>query len=343
MWILYAFGSALFAGLTSILAKCGIKKTDSTVATAIRTIVVLLMSYIMVVIMGSQGQLTEINTKTWIFLVLSGMATGGSWLCYFKALQLGDVNKVVPVDKSSTVLTIILAFLFLHEGISLLKALCVAFIGAGTYMMNQKKEGEAKNSKNGWFLYASLSAVFAALTSILGKIGIEGVESTLGTTIRTFVVLIMAWIMVFATGKARDLKSPDKGELIRDGKDAAIFAVGSMVVPAQAAAERLAAETGLEAAVFDARWVKPLPEKQLLELAGRFDRILCIEENALEGGFSSAVLELLSDNGALKGQHIRRMGLPDAFIEHGAQPLLRGNLGLDADGILAALRDLLRS
>ena len=136
---------------------------------------------------------------------------------------------------------------------------------------------------------------------------------------------------------------PDKGELIRDGKDAAIFAVGSMVVPAQAAAERLAAETGLEAAVFDARWVKPLPEKQLLELAGRFDRILCIEENALEGGFSSAVLELLSDNGALKGQHIRRMGLPDAFIEHGAQPLLRGNLGLDADGILAALRDLLRS
>lgn len=214
MWILYAFGSALFAGLTSILAKCGIKKTDSTVATAIRTIVVLLMSYIMVVIVGSQGQLTEINTKTWIFLVLSGMATGGSWLCYFKALQLGDVNKVVPVDKSSTVLTIILAFLFLHEGISLLKALCVAFIGTGTYMMIQKKEGVSKDSKNGWLLYASLSAVFAALTSILGKIGIEGVESTLGTTIRTFVVLIMAWIMVFATGKARDLKSPDKGELI---------------------------------------------------------------------------------------------------------------------------------
>ena len=197
MWILYAFGSALFAGLTSILAKCGIKKTDSTVATAVRTIVVLFMSYMMVLIIGSQDQIVEIGTKTWVFLILSGLATGASWLCYFRALQLGDVNKVVPVDKSSTVLTIIMAFFFLNESISLLKALCVIAIGAGTYMMIQKKSSDEIQSKNGWFLYASLSAAFAALTSILGKIGIEGVESNLGTAIRTLVVLIMAWTVSY--------------------------------------------------------------------------------------------------------------------------------------------------
>ena len=206
MWILYAFGSALFAGLTSILAKCGIKKTDSTVATAVRTIVVLFMSYMMVLIIGSQDQIVEIGTKTWVFLILSGLATGASWLCYFRALQLGDVNKVVPVDKSSTVLTIIMAFFFLNESISLLKA--------GTYMMIQKKSSDEIQSKNGWFLYASLSAVFAALTSILGKIGIEGVESNLGTAIRTLVVLIMAWMMVFAEGKTGQIRSLDRRELI---------------------------------------------------------------------------------------------------------------------------------
>ena len=214
MWILYAFGSALFAGLTSILAKCGIKKTDSTVATAVRTIVVLFMSYMMVLIIGSQDQIVEIGTRTWVFLILSGLATGASWLCYFKALQLGDVNKVVSVDKSSTVLTIIMAFFFLNESISLLKTLCVIAIGAGTYMMIQKKSSDEIRSKNGWFLYASLSAVFAALTSILGKIGIEGVESNLGTAIRTLVVLIMAWMMVFAEGKTGQIRSLDRRELI---------------------------------------------------------------------------------------------------------------------------------
>ena len=159
MWILYAFGSALFAGLTSILAKCGIKKTDSTVATAVRTIVVLFMSYMMVLIIGSQDQIVEIGTRTWVFLILSGLATGASWLCYFKALQLGDVNKVVPVDKSSTVLTIIMAFFFLNESISLLKTLCVIAIGAGTYMMIQKKSSDEIRSKNGWFLYLALGSI----------------------------------------------------------------------------------------------------------------------------------------------------------------------------------------
>lgn len=214
MWILYAFGSAPFAGLTSILSKCGIKKTDSTVATAVRTIVVLFMSYMMVLIIGSQDQIVEIGTRTWVFLILSGLATGASWLCYFKALQLGDINKVVPVDKSSTALTIIMAFFFLNESISLLKTLCVIAIGAGTYMMIQKKTSDEIQSKNGWFLYAPLSAVFAALTSILGKIGIEGVESNLGTAIRTLVVLIMAYMMVFAEGKTGQIRSLDRRELI---------------------------------------------------------------------------------------------------------------------------------
>lgn len=214
MWILYAFGSALFAGLTSILAKCGIKHTDSTVATALRTIVVLLMSYVMVLINGTQNQIFDIGGSTWLFLILSGMATGASWLCYFKALQIGDVNKVVPVDKSSTVLTIILAFIFFQEKITLIKGLCVIAIGLGTYMMIQKSsQAEEKQAQKGWFLYASLSAVFASLTAILGKIGIEGVDSTLGTAIRTAVVLIMAWMMVLVTGKGDKLKETPKNEL----------------------------------------------------------------------------------------------------------------------------------
>ena len=214
MWILYAFGSALFAGLTSILAKCGIKKTDSTVATALRTIIVLIMSFIMVIIVGSGNTLTSIGAKTWIFLVLSGLATGCSWLCYFKALQLGDVNKVVPVDKSSTIFTIILAFIFLQEELTWIKAACVIIIAIGTYMMIQKKEETKKETfKRSWLIYAFLSAIFAALTSILGKIGIDGVESNLGTTIRTAVVLVMAWIVVFASGKGEKIKETPKSEL----------------------------------------------------------------------------------------------------------------------------------
>ena len=215
MWVVFAFGSALFAGLTSILAKCGIRKTDSDAATAIRTCVVLIFSWIMVLIAGSAPTITNLGAKTWIFLVLSGLATGASWLCYFRALQLGDVNKVVPIDKSSTILTILLALIFLGEKITWLKGAAIVLIGAGTFLMIEKKaaDGEKKEKKS-WLIYAVLSAVFASLTSILGKIGIEGVESNLGTAIRTGVVLIMAWLIVFIKGKQHTLKSIPKKELL---------------------------------------------------------------------------------------------------------------------------------
>ncbi len=215
MWIVYAFGSAFFAGLTSILAKCGIRKTDSDAATAIRTIVVLIFSWLMVLIVGSAPTITTLSTKTWVFLILSGFATGASWLCYFKALQMGDVNKVVPIDKSSTVLTIILAFIFLGEEISAMKLAAVVLIGGGTFMMIEKKDVTANAPSGGksWLIYALLSTVFASLTAILGKIGIEGVESNLGTAIRTCVVLVMAWVVVFAKGKKHTLRGIPKNEL----------------------------------------------------------------------------------------------------------------------------------
>lgn len=215
MWILYAFGSAVFAGLTSILAKCGIKNTDSNVATAIRTIIVLIFSWMMVFLAGAQSGLAAVEPKTWIFLIMSGLATGGSWLCYFRALQIGDINKVVPIDKSSTVLTIVLAFIFLHEQVSLLKLVCVILIAIGTFMMIQKKENvkvKESNSK-AWLFYAVLSAVFASLTSILGKVGIENINSNLGTAIRTCVVLVMAWIVVFVTGKQKTIREISGREL----------------------------------------------------------------------------------------------------------------------------------
>ncbi|MGM9657679.1 MAG: EamA family transporter [Eubacteriales bacterium] len=214
MWILFAIGSALFAGATSVLAKCGIKKTDSTVATAVRTVVVLAMSFVMVLIVGSLGGIRDISSKTWVFLILSGIATGASWLCYFRALQFGDVNKVVPIDKSSTILTLLLAFIVLGEPITWLKGVCVVLIAAGTYMMiERKKNDEKKETRRSWIVYAVLSAVFAALTSILGKIGISGVESNLGTMIRTAVVLLMSWLMVFATGKTSSLRGISGKEL----------------------------------------------------------------------------------------------------------------------------------
>ncbi len=213
MWMLLALGSALFAGLTSILAKCGIKSTDSTVATAIRTAVVLPLSFLMVLIIGSLGEIDGISTETWVFLILSGIATGASWLCYFRALQTGDVNKVVPIDKSSTTLTIILAFLILQEPVTWLKGICVVLIAVGTLMMIEKKDSTAEGKGRSWLLYACLSAVFAALTAILGKIGIEGVESNLGTMIRTFVVLLMSWMMVFVTGKKEKIHGIPKKEL----------------------------------------------------------------------------------------------------------------------------------
>lgn len=215
MWILYAAGSAFFAGITSILAKCGIRKTDSDVATAVRTIVVLLFSWLMVLITGTWTGITEISGKTLLFLILSGLATGASWLCYFHALQKGDINKVVPIDKSSTVITILLAFIFLHEGLTWEKAISIVLIGAGTMFMITRKESVSDTGKQGgnWLIYAILSAVFASLTAILGKIGIEGIDSNLGTAIRTTVVLVMAWGMVFITGKQQKVKEIQKEEL----------------------------------------------------------------------------------------------------------------------------------
>ena len=213
MWILFAFGSAFFAGITAILAKCGIRKTDSTVATAVRTIVVLLFSWLMVFVVGSQDQLGSIDPNTWLFLILSGLATGASWLCYFRALQLGDINKVVPVDKSSVILTMLLAFLFLQEPITPFGGVGVVLIAAGTFLMIEKKDVKQKeDQKKSWFLYAAGSAIFASLTYILGKIGISGVESNLGTAIRTAVVLLMAWVMVFVAGKAGEVRKIPKNE-----------------------------------------------------------------------------------------------------------------------------------
>lgn len=214
MWILFAFGSAFFAGITAILAKCGIRKTDSDTATAIRTIVVLFFSWLMVLITGSAKTIGNLSGTTWLFLILSGLATGASWLCYFKALQLGDINKVVPIDKSSTVLTILLAFIFLGEQITAIKGIAIVLIALGTFLMIEKKKTDTEKSKSkSWLIYAVLSAVFASLTSILGKIGIEGVESNLGTAIRTSVVLVMAWLLVFAKGKQHTEKGVPKSEL----------------------------------------------------------------------------------------------------------------------------------
>ena len=213
MWVLFAFGSAMLAGLTSVLAKCGIKKTDSTVATAIRTIVVLIFSWLMVFVVGSQETISAIGGRTLLFLVLSGLATGASWLCYFKALQLGDVNKVVPIDKSSTVLTILLAAIFLQEGVGLTKGIGVVLIAVGTFLMIEKKQSGGETKSAAWLWYALGSAVFASLTAILGKVGISGVESNLGTAIRTGVVLLMSWVMVFVTGKQGALKAIPKNEL----------------------------------------------------------------------------------------------------------------------------------
>lgn len=230
MWIFYAIGSSFFAGITAVLAKCGIRKTDSDVATAIRTIVVWLFSWLMVLITGTWSGITQIGGKTLLFLILSGLATGASWLCYFHALQKGDINKVVPIDKSSTVLTILLALIFLQEGLTWGKIAAAILIGAGTLLMISKAPSDGGNVSSGysgneaepeenpqksreWLVYAVLSAVFASLTAILGKIGIAGIDSNLGTAIRTTVVLLMAWLMVFFAGKQREVKEIEKREL----------------------------------------------------------------------------------------------------------------------------------
>lgn len=211
MWLIFALASALFAGIMSILAKIGIKDVDSNLATALRTVIVAVFAWLMVFIVGSESAIPGIDAKTLTFLILSGLATGGSWLCYFKALQIGDVNKVVPVDKTSTVLTILLASIFLGEGMSLLKIGSIALIGFGTYLMIERKEESSNTARgSGWLIYAALSAVFASLTAILGKVGIVGIESNLGTAIRTMVVLVMAWLIVFMQGKHRGVRRIDR-------------------------------------------------------------------------------------------------------------------------------------
>lgn len=206
MWIIFAVLSAFFAGITAVLSKVGIKNVNSNLGTSIRTIVVFIFAWLMVFVVGSQNTITDIGSRTLVFLILSGIATGASWLCYFHALKYGDVNKVAPIDKSSTILTMLLAFIFLHEEITWLKAVCIVLIGLGTYMMIEKRESDKEKNEGAWLMFAVLSAVFAALTSILGKIGISGIDSTLGTAIRTFVVLIMAWVVVFYTKSTDGIK-----------------------------------------------------------------------------------------------------------------------------------------
>ncbi len=215
MWIFMAVLSAFFAGITAILAKCGIRKTDSDIATAIRTVVVLAFSILMSLLVGSLGDISLISTKSFVFLILSGLATGASWICYFKALSLGDVNKVVPIDKSSTILSVLLAILIFQETNHILvKLIGTAFLSVGIYLMVEKKKPDHQAETRRWIVYAVLSAVFAALTSILAKIGIADVESNLATAVRTFVVLVMAWGIVFAKGKQNQVKGMDKRELV---------------------------------------------------------------------------------------------------------------------------------
>ena len=215
IWLVAAILSAAFAGLTSILAKCGIKKTDSDLATALRTIVVLAFSWIMVLVVGSVHTITTIEPNSLIFLILSGLATGASWICYFKALSVGDINKVVPIDKSSTILTVLFAIVCFGETSNLaVKLIATAILAVGIFLMVEKKQADRKSERRSWMIYAILSAVFAALTSVLAKVGISGVESNLGTAIRTGVVLVMAWIIVFARGKQKEIKYIDKKELL---------------------------------------------------------------------------------------------------------------------------------
>lgn len=214
-WIIAAVFSAVFAGLTSILAKCGIKKTDSDLATALRTIVVLAFSWIMVFVVGSQTTIADIGPKALIFLILSGLATGASWICYFKALSMGDINKVVPIDKSSTILTVLLAIICFGETSNLVvKLIATAILALGIFLMVEKKKSTSQAQGRSWMIYAILAAVFAALTSILAKVGISGVESNLGTAIRTAVVLVLSWGIVFARKKHTGLRTIDKKELI---------------------------------------------------------------------------------------------------------------------------------
>lgn len=211
MWILYAFCAALFAGLTSILAKIGMAQTDSNVATALRTGIVVVFAWLVVLVEGSHAAISAVDGKSWLFLVLSGLSTGASWLCYFKALQSGNVNVVVPIDKSSTILAMLLAFVLLGEPLTPLKWVCMALIGIGTYAMIQRqKDAPPSKAATRSILYAGLAALFAAVTSIFGKIGVAGIPANLGTAIRTVVVLFMAWLVVLVTGKLGGVRHIDR-------------------------------------------------------------------------------------------------------------------------------------
>ena len=216
MWMIAAVLSAFFAGITAILAKCGIRKTDSDLATALRTIVVLVFSWIIVVVSDSLASIAQLTPRALFFLLLSGLATGASWLCYFKALSLGDVNKVAPIDKSSTVLTVLIAIICFSETDHLAaKLVGTILLAAGILLMAEQKSSSSDSRTSGtWLFYAVCSAVFAALTSILAKIGISGIDSNLGTAIRTMVVLVMAWAVVFAKGKQSQCRTLDPKELV---------------------------------------------------------------------------------------------------------------------------------
>ena len=212
MWILFAVGSAFFAGATSVLAKAGIKSVSSDFATAFRTGVVLIFSWLMVFVVGCQNAVSTITPRALVFLALSGAATGLSWLCYFKALSIGNLSKVVAVDKSSTFLTILLALIFFHEPFHWLTGLGIAVMIAGTALMLEK--GDAKKGAKGWLFYAAGSAVFAALQSILGKVGVQDMDSTLATALRTVVVLIFAWAIVLGKKEGGDWKKMTRRDAV---------------------------------------------------------------------------------------------------------------------------------
>lgn len=218
MWVTMALLSALFAGITAILSKMGVRHTDSTVATAIRTTVVLAFAWLIVSVQGLQAQMGAITPRSYGFLALSGLCTGASWLCYFHALKLGTVNQVTPVDKSSTVLTMLLAWLVLGEPVTWLKWIAMAAIMGGTLLMIDRRPSAGETGGRGWLIYAALSAVFAALTSILAKVGITDVPSDLGTALRTAVVVPMAWGMVLVTGrKVRPVEQRDLRYILLSG------------------------------------------------------------------------------------------------------------------------------
>ena len=231
-WLIFAAGAAIFAAMTTILAKIGLKNVDSHLATAIRTMVVLVFAWLMVFIVGSQREIWQTDSRTWVFLILSGLAAGGSWLCFFRALQLGNVNRVVPIDKSSTIMTMILAFIFLSEPMGAVTVVGMGLMAVGTWLMIEFKKSAAMqaqpvaqssgqdivqsntHNRKSWIFFALLAAVFASLTAILGRVGIVNIEANLGTAIRTMAVVPMSWLMVFITKGQSKIKSIDRNSWV---------------------------------------------------------------------------------------------------------------------------------